>query len=368
MGAPVAIETFSRFEQLEFAALSRMRPSFVSQELQAVTGIERAVGLTHEYRARVSDVVGMRAGQLTLVGVSGDLNEVLFPDMMIFRAGGPESLAQILSDPTAVVISQGMAEGLAIPLGGAIKVQGEGLDHDEQLTIAGIAQRLPGFDNMGRIRNLALNGGTVLISLEGFQRLTTNPREALPDVDDPILKRVLATLSADAESDIVQIGLHEALDQNYPNWTRLVDLELQRAREGQMFGQILLLVLTSISFITAVFGVFAVIYVTIYARRLEIGMMKAFGTRNWELNGMLTVESIAMTLSAALAGILAGTTMAYVFTYIDNASAQRPQQFAIDTTVMPFIIFMVALAAILGTVLSARRIVKRKAVEILRMS
>jgi len=147
-----------------------------------------------------------------------------------------------------------------------------------------------------------------------------------------------------------------------------MDLELQRAREDQMFGQILLLVLTSISFITAVFGVFAVIYVTIYARRLEIGMMKAVGTRNWELNGMLTVESIAMTLSAALAGILAGTTMAYVFTYIDNAAAQRPQQFAIDTTVMPFIIITVTLAAILGTVFSARRIIKRKAVEILRMS
>ena len=127
-------------------------------------------------------------------------------------------------------------------------------------------------------------------------------------------------------------------------------------------------IIISISFITAVFGVFAVIYVTIYARRKEIGMMKAFGVRNWELNGMLSIESIAMTLSAALAGILAGTTMAYVFTIVDNATAERPQQFALDTTVMPFIIIMVTLAAVLGTVLSARRIIKRKAVEILRMS
>ena len=97
-------------------------------------------------------------------------------------------------------------------------------------------------------------------------------------------------------------------------------------------------------------------------------MIKAVGARNWELNGMLSVESIAMTLSAAIAGILAGSTMAYLFTLADNAAAQRPQQFAVDTTVMPFIVIMVMLAAILGTVLSARRIVKRKAVEILRMS
>jgi hypothetical protein len=35
---------------------------------------------------------------------------------------------------------------------------------------------------------------------------------------------------------------------------------------------------------------------------------------------------------------------------------------------MPFVVAMVTLASILGTVFSARRIVKRKAVEIMRMS
>jgi ABC-type antimicrobial peptide transport system permease subunit len=253
-------------------------------------------------------------------------------------------------------------------LGGSIKVQGEGVDHKENLTIAGIAQRLPGFDGMGRIRSQAMNGGTVLISLDGFQRLTTDPQEALPNEDDPILDRVLATLTEDADSSAVRIAIHDAFDREYNHWTRLADLEISQAREEQIYGQILLLVLTSISFITAVFGVFAVIYVTIYARRKEIGMMKAVGTRNWELNGMLSVESIAMTLGAALAGIIAGSTMAYVITFVDNVTAQRPQQFTIDTTVMPFIIITVTLAAVMGTILSARRIIKRKAVEILRMS
>jgi ABC-type antimicrobial peptide transport system permease subunit len=97
-------------------------------------------------------------------------------------------------------------------------------------------------------------------------------------------------------------------------------------------------------------------------------MMKAVGARKWELNGMLSVESIALTLSAALAGIIAGSTMAYMITFVDNVTAQRPQQFTIDTTVMPLIIIMVTLAGVLGTVFSARRIINRKAVEILRMS
>jgi ABC-type antimicrobial peptide transport system permease subunit len=83
---------------------------------------------------------------------------------------------------------------------------------------------------------------------------------------------------------------------------------------------------------------------------------------------MFIVEAIAMTLSAALAGILAGATMAYLFAYVDNITSQRPMQFAIDTTVMPFIVFMVVLASVLGATFSARRIVKQRAVEILRMS
>jgi ABC-type antimicrobial peptide transport system permease subunit len=368
MGAPVEIQSFSRFEGQEFAALSHLRPSFVSEEVQAVPGIEKAVGLTYVYWTQMSDAVGMRTGSLTLVGVTGDLNDVLYEDMMIFTAGGPPALTQILTDPTAVVISQGMAEGLAVPLGGTIKVQGEGLDHIEELTVVGIALRLPGFDAVGRIRNQAMNGGTVFISLDGFRRMTTNPQGALPDADDPILRRVLATISTHADPSAVDAALYEAFNRKYDLWTRLADVQLKYARDSRVNEQVLLLVMTLISFITAVFGVFAVIYVTIYARRREIGMMKAIGARDWELNGILSVESIAMTLSAALAGILAGSTMGYLVAFALNTALQRPQQFVIDTTVMPFIVIMATLASIMGTVLSARRIVRRKAVEILRMS
>jgi len=370
MGAPVEVHTrgLARFEDTEFADLTRLRPSFVAEELQAVPGIGKAVGLSYDYDARVSDAVGMRSGMLTLVGVTGDLNDVLYDDLMIFTAGGPDALTEILADPTAVVISQGMADGLAVPLGGTIKVQGEGLDHEEELTVVGIAQRLPGFEGVGRIKSVALGGGTVFISLDGFRRVTTDPQEALPNPDDPILHQVLATVAAGAEPSDVDRALHEAFNRKYDIWTQLADVQLKSARDNRVQEQVLLLVLTLISFITAVFGVFAVIYVTIYARRREIGMMKAFGARGWELNGILCVESIAMTLSAALAGILAGSAMAYLVVFALNMAQQRPQQFGIDTTVTPFIVIMGTLASILGTVFSARRIVRRRAVEILRMS
>jgi ABC-type lipoprotein release transport system permease subunit len=60
--------------------------------------------------------------------------------------------------------------------------------------------------------------------------------------------------------------------------------------------------------------------------------------------------------------------MAYVNFYITAMMQQRPVVFTIDKIVMPAIIIMVVLASMLAATLSARRIVRKPAVEILRMS
>jgi hypothetical protein len=74
-----------------------------------------------------------------------------------------------------------------------------------------------------------------------------------------------------------------------------------------------------------------------------------------------------MTLGAALAGIAAGASMGYLNFYINAALDQMPTRFAIDPIVMPAAIVMVVLASIVAATFSARRIVRKQAVEILRM-
>ena len=185
--------------------------------------------------------------------------------------------------------------------------------------------------------------------------------------DEPVFVELLGTLAPGAEAEEVAAEMGERYGADYAFWTLLLDTQLEGARRNQATQRIFLLVLTGISFTTAVFGVFAVIYVTIYARRLEIGMMKAVGMLRRELTGMLVLEAIAMTLGAALAGIAAGAAMGYISFYGQKALAQEPTRFAVDTTVIPFIVVMVVLASILGAAFSARRIVRKQAIEILRM-
>lgn len=226
---------------------------------------------------------------------------------------------------------------------------------------------LPALTTSGRSRIQARSGSTVLLSLDGFRALKTPPDLPLPPADDPILARVIATTTPGAVAQDVLDDLNQRYATKLNLRINLMETDLARSERGQATQRIFLIALTLISFTTAVFGVFAVIYVTIYARRIEIGMLKAMGMRRRDLTGMLVIEAITMTLGAALAGIAAGATMGYVATYGNYILQQRPVVFAVDTTVMPLIVVMVVLASMIGAVFSARRIVKRQAVEILRM-
>ena len=204
--------------------------------------------------------------------------------------------------------------------------------------------------------------------MDHFRRLVTELGHSPPRPDDPLLETAFATLQPGAEGGDVAGEIDKRYGQQNDFWTESVDWEVGENRGDTRVFLILLLALTGISFTTAVFAVFAVIYVTIYARRIEIGMLKSMGMLRRELTGMLTVEAITMTLGAALAGIAAGASMGYLNFYVNAALEQRPSLFAMDRIVMPAIIVMVVLASVVAAALSARRIVRKQAVEILRMN
>jgi putative ABC transport system permease protein len=367
MGAPASIQVVGFWESPEEAELYRLKPEFRNQELAAVPGVDQSVGLTYEYRTQVSDPVGFRSASLSVIGVDGYLNDVLYSDLLEFVAGGPAAFDTILEDPEAIIISEGLAQHLAVSLDDTIKVQGEGVDHVLNAKIIAIARSLPSMGGFSRSRNAAQSNSTALISIDGFRQLNTVLNQPLPPVDTPLLERIMMTLAPGVVAEDVADEMGRKFGRDYRLWIRFFELQLEENQRGQATQQVFLLVLTMISFTTAVFGVFAVIYVNVFARRIEIGMLKALGMKRRELTWMLNLESIVMTLGAALAGIIAGAAMSYIIFLGERSLSQRPSSFAVDTTVIPFIVIMVVLASILGATLSARRIVKKKAVDILRM-
>jgi putative ABC transport system permease protein len=130
--------------------------------------------------------------------------------------------------------------------------------------------------------------------------------------------------------------------------------------------RVLMLVMTVLSFVTSIFGVFAVVYVSVYVRRLEIGMLKAIGMGKRSLTGTFALESVMMTVSASLAGVTAGTVLGYVFYTSNNLMRNTPTQLTFDWLTTVAILVMVILASVLSASLAARQVVRRKVTEILR--
>jgi ABC-type antimicrobial peptide transport system permease subunit len=370
LGAPLTIQVAQWGRTPEELAKQRLEPSFLAGDLATISGLEKLAALTFEYETHIRDVLHFKGASVGVRGVEGPLDQIIFQEMADFAEGDLEqAFAEIQADPQAVIISEGLAQHLAVPLGGTVLLEGEGLDHFVKARVAGIARRIPGVDGIGRSRLEAQNHSTLLMSPEGFRQLRTELNMPPPADDEKVLTEIKGTLQPDADAedtaDLMRDLFIEMEDHDL--WFRFLETDLERRREAQASQQIFLLALTAISFTTAVFGVFAVIYVTVYARRIEIGMMKAVGMKRHQLTGMLVIEAIVMTLGAALAGITAGAAMGYVTYYSERILAQDHVNFAVDTTVIPFIVIMVVLASILGAAFSARRIVTKKAVEILRM-
>jgi ABC-type lipoprotein release transport system permease subunit len=363
-GAPLRLEAYASWDNQADA----LTPNFARNEFGMLSGINNFASLTYSYSGRVRDHVRFREARVQIIGVDGDLSQVLFDEMVAFSAGSPAAFQTILTEPNTIIISEGLADYMGVGLGETIELVGEGLDHEEKVRIVGIARRLPGVNGITRSRIEAQSESTVLVSLPFFSQLVTELNHTPLGSEDPSIVNIMATLHPETDQAELLTKLYNQYRGEHRFWASAVELEIEENRGDTMFFVIMLLGLTGISFTTAVFAVFAVIYVTIYARRMEIGMLKSMGMLRRQLTGMLTLEAIAMTLGSALAGITAGATMAYVNFYVNAIMGQRPVVFTIDKIVMPAIIIMVVFASILAATLSARRIIRKPAVEILRMS
>lgn len=127
-----------------------------------------------------------------------------------------------------------------------------------------------------------------------------------------------------------------------------------------------ILVLTSISFVLAIFGVFVVTYIAVYTRRSEIAMLKAMGDSSRHLFGMFLSEAVIMTLSATLTGIVAGILLGYVFRYSNSFRSETPTVIAFDTVITPYMLLLMMTAALVSTLLATWGYLRRKAIEIMR--
>jgi ABC-type antimicrobial peptide transport system permease subunit len=255
-------------------------------------------------------------------------------------------------------------------------VQGEGIDHIVEMRVVGLIERLPGFEGFSRNeRNIRWGSAEGLVSLDTYLRLVNDPTVkdtclsgvcSIAERDEPVIERILATTDEGADETQIVATLRKLLADRANVWVQSTAEDIRITEQEMRTGRIVMLAMAVLSFVTSIFGVFAVVYVAVYVRRLEIGMLKAIGMRRRELVGTFALESVLMTISSSLAGVTAGTVLGYVFYTSNNLMRNTPTQLTFDWMTIAAILVMVVLASVVSATLAARNIVRSKVTSILR--
>ncbi len=362
--------TFFEREEMEY-----LPPGFLDRITQ-VEQVGPAVGLTYAYRGNTRNLVKLRDASVQIHGLTASPLSVTYPDLTQMVGDGDAAFARMFAQPDAIVLTAGFAEHMDLSMGDLLIVEGNGLDHEVEMQVVGLVEKMPGFFGIGRNENFVRWGGSpAFVSLDTFLRLTNDPNQeqicfegvcSAAERDQPVVERILAGMDPAADPQQVVKSLREALSDRNDVWIDVTAEQVRIAQQAFVTTRVVLLILTVLSLITSVLGVFSVIYVTVHTRRLEIGMLKAVGITGWQLTGTFAIESIAMTVSATLAGATAGTGLGYVFYASNNMMQNTPTIPAFDTLTLGLVLVMVIVASLVSAGVASRGIVRQRVTEIMR--
>jgi ABC-type antimicrobial peptide transport system permease subunit len=362
--------TFFNQEETEY-----LQPDFLDR-FTRVAGVGPAVGLTYQYVATTRNRVKLRETRVNVQGLTSSPLSVVYPDLTVMVGDGSAAFERLFNEPDAIILSAGFAEYMDLGIGDTLIVEGEGLDHEVLMRVVGLVERMAGFWGIGRNqRYIRWGGSPAFVSMDTFLRLTNDPNQeticvdgwcSASERDKPVIQRILAGMDPTADSQAVVKALREALSDRNDVMIDVTAEQVRMAKQGFQTARVILLVLTVLSLITAVLGVFSVIYVTVQTRRLEIGMLKAVGITGWQLVGTFVIESLTMTISSTLAGATAGTGLGYVFYASNNMMQNVPTIPAFDTITVSFVLVMVIVASLISAAIASRGIVRQRVTAILR--
>ncbi len=352
-----------------------LRPDFLPR-FTDVEGVGPAVGLTYAHRTQARNLVKLRNISVSMYGLTDSPLLVTFPDLTSMAGDGDAAFRRMFNEPDAVILTAGFAEYMDLSIGDTVIMSGIGKDHDVEMHIVGLVERMSGFWGIGSNQQFVRWGASpAFVSLDTFVRMTTDPNKetvcldsrcSRSELDKPIIQRIMARMDPALDSQAVVKELRKTLaDRNDVSINASVE-QVRVARQGFVTTRIVLLVLTVLSLITSVLGVFSVIYVTVQTRRMEIGMLKAVGITGRQLVGTFAIESLAMTVSSTLAGATAGTGLGYVFYWSNNTMQNIPTLPAFDWLTVFFVLVMVIIASLISAVLASRSIVHKRVTAILR--
>lgn len=356
------------------------------------------------YDVVMTDLVGMKQLWVVPFGIDADFAKVLYLERIKYEEGGPEALALLaahspppaapvktavvedrgsvvvesesylpapvtavatrVDDIAPVILSQSAARFLGVQRGDLVRLSFRlGADRkDRRFRVEAVCSALPGFDNFRARVALAVGSG-VLLPQASFQAIT----HAVPS-EASLTRFFLRTEAGEAAQRKVAQKIRDDFDIRYRFGVQSTVERKAEARKLYWATQILFGLLLLVAIVIAVFALIAAMATAAIERRWEVGVLKALGLRRGQLFRMFLGEAVVLTLAAGGVGGAIGFTLAYLFVLQAAALIEVPVVFT-----MPYLTFLATfaisvLAGALAAHLPTRRMLRRPAAEILRMT
>ena len=258
-----------------------------------------------------------------------------------------------------ILIGQGLADLLEVDLGDRLVVSVNNYDLNE------IDQRLFRVSGVFKMNSKFFDEGLVFIQLPKAQQML-----GIGDhVHEIAFNLVDESLSADQTLPLWQSLSTE--DTVAEGWTSLMaDL----ATIISMFD-FSMFIIGGILFVVAILGVINAMFMSIYERTYEFGVIIAIGTRRLSVFTLILVEGFVLCIGSLLVGSVLGAAITVVMgnVGIDYGSMElsgvalaeilRPELRMLQFTNIPFAVFMMTMVACIYPAIHASRIVPATALH-----
>ncbi|NHJ86043.1 MAG: FtsX-like permease family protein, partial [Asgard group archaeon] len=301
-----------------------------------------------------------------VLGVPENILDPLYQESIIYTEGDGTMFENVQENLT-VIISDALSKELNLGVGDTLRLKlltlnpiliSLGYTKDVFLEIVGVIGKLPGFSGIHQQERFA-SGSTILIGEDTWQALTNL------DFQESAFRLFFKTTSTETS-----LTVGEELRRKYQNdniYVWITQENIDRINEANETRVVLVNVMLIFTIIIALFGVFASTYSNVAESHKAIGILKAIGLKNRDVDSIFILEAVILTLSSSVLGGLIGYFLGY-YLYLINAieSEWKIPIVAPPTIALLSLLFAVIIAGI-GAFIATRAISRKTASELIRV-
>jgi ABC-type lipoprotein release transport system permease subunit len=235
------------------------------------------------------------------------------------------------------------------------------------LTVVGIADRIPGFNDV-HIASKYADSSAVFVGNTTWNTIVKHNQLNMSDqigVDTRIDRVFIKCVNDDSET-IESVQSELFLEYGTAIQTIRIDTLLNMLRTQQENSRETLSVILSLSFIIAFFSIFSSTQTSIIEAISEIGIIKALGLKERDLVLVFIFQALILTFVSTILGGVVGYGLAYIQWAQGAILVEFPLVIIPPDPIIPIIYIIALLLSVVGTYLPVRSLKNKEPSEILR--